>query len=136
MKSKVSLKIILLIVFIDMLESVYEFFFKKGMNVIGEFTYRGFNPALHYVGDVVSNPWIMIGLVIIIIETVLWIAVLSKIDLSLAFPLASSSYVFILLVSAFILHEQVSVNRVIGTVLIMIGIVIVTKSSENVSHNG
>jgi drug/metabolite transporter (DMT)-like permease len=131
--NKINFKIISLIILIDLLESTYEFFFKKGMLMVGEFNFSTLSIMSDYAARVLSNGWIWMGFAIIIIETLMWFAVLSKIDLSVAFPVASSSYIFILLISIFFLHEDVGLNRLVGTVLIILGIYLVARSSEDKS---
>lgn len=128
-KHKLSLVIIALILLTDLLESTYEFFFKKGMLMVGEFDFGNLSMIGDFALRTLSNHWIWIGLVIIIIETLTWFIVLSKVDLSLAFPVSSMSYIFVILASAFLLHENVGLNRWIGTVIIIAGICLVAKSS-------
>ena len=130
-KHKLTFNIIALIVLTDLLESTYEFFFKKGMLLVGEFDVSRIWAIGDFLLRTLSNGWIWIGLIIILVETLTWFIVLSKIDLSLAFPIGSLSYLFIILVSAFILHENVGLNRWIGTLIIIIGISLVAKSSES-----
>ena len=130
-KYKLTFNIIALIVLTDILESTYEFFFKKGMLLVGEFDFSQIGTIGEFALRTLSNGWIWIGLIIILIETLTWFIVLSKIDLSLAFPIGSFSYLFVILASAFMLHEQVSLNRWIGTLIIIIGISLVAKSSES-----
>jgi len=129
-KSNLTLKIFALIVLSDLLESIYEFFFKKGMLVVGQFNFSDLSTAGKFITHVISNGWIWIGLTIIMLETLIWLAILSKIDLSIAFSVSSTAYIYVLLLSAFLLHEQVSLNRWIGTAFIIIGIFLVAKSSE------
>lgn len=128
-KHNLTLNIIALILLTDFLESTYEFFFKKGMLLVGEFDFCNLNMIGDFARRTLSNHWIWIGLIIIIIETLIWFIVLSKIDLSLAFPISSTSYIFVILASAFLLHENVGLNRWIGTVIIIAGISLVAKSS-------
>ncbi len=130
-KYKLTFNIIALIVLTDLLESTYEFFFKKGMLLVGEFDFSHLCTIGDFLLRTLSNGWIWVGLIIILIETLTWFIVLSKIDLSLAFPIGSLSYLFVILASAFMLHEEVSLNRWIGTLIIIIGISLVAKSSES-----
>ena len=129
-KYKLTFNIIALIVLTDLLESTYEFFFKKGMLLVGEFDFSHFCTIGDFLLRTLSNGWIWIGLIIILLETFTWFIILSKIDLSLAFPIGSMSYIFVILVSAFLLHENVSPNRWIGTLIIIAGIFLVAMSSQ------
>ena len=129
-KSNLTFKIIAFIILTDLLESIYEFFFKKGMLAVGQFNFSDLSATGKFLINVISNGWIWMGLATIILETFFWFAILSKIDLSIAFSVGSSSYIFVLLFSAFLLHEQVSLNRWIGTALIILGIFLIAKSAE------
>lgn len=129
-RSGLTFKIIALILLTDILESVYELFFKKGMLAVGEFDFSNPAAAGGFLVNVASCGWIWIGLAIILLETFIWFMVLSKADLSVAFPVSSASYVFVLLISAFILKEAVSPNRWAGTFIIILGIFLIAKSSQ------
>ena len=129
-KNRLTFKIIAFIILTDLLESTYELFFKKGMLAVGQFNFSDLGAAGKFLTGVMSNGWIWLGLATIILETFIWFAILSKIDLSVAFSVSSSSYIFVLLFSAFLLHEQVSLNRWIGTAIIILGIFLIAKSSE------
>ncbi len=129
-KHRITLNMIALILLTDLLESTYEFFFKKGMLLVGEFNFSNLSAFGDFAVRTLSNGWVWIGLIIILLETFTWFIILSKIDLSLAFPIGSMSYIFVILVSAFLLHENVSPNRWIGTLIIITGISLVAMSSQ------
>ncbi|MDD5680430.1 MAG: EamA family transporter [Candidatus Omnitrophica bacterium] len=129
-KHKLTLGLIALILMTDVLESIYEFFFKKGMLLAGEVDFSSLSAFGDFAGRALSNGWIWTGLIIIILETFTWFIIVSKIDLSLAFPVGSMRYIFIVLISAFFLHENVSLNRWIGTFIIVAGISLVAVSSH------
>lgn len=71
------------------------------------------------------NPWIILGLILYVLATVLWFYVLSKLPLSLAYPLQSMSYVFGLLASRYVLHEQVHWSRWLGVLIILLGVAVI-----------
>jgi drug/metabolite transporter (DMT)-like permease len=72
--------------------------------------------------SVVRNPYITVGVVFLAIFFFLYLAALSWADLSFVLPLTAVSYIFAALLARFVLGEEVSVFRWIGTVVIMIGI--------------
>jgi len=76
-----------------------------------------------------STPYIILGFIVYGISAILWLDVLSKLDFSLAFPLVSLTYVFALIIGAFIFHEQVNVTRIMGVVLILGGLFFIIRSS-------
>jgi EamA-like transporter family. len=68
------------------------------------------------------------GLVLFGLSAVVWLLVLSRASLSFAYPFASLSYVLILILGHFILHEEVTALRLGGVALIVAGIVLVAQT--------
>ncbi len=73
------------------------------------------------------SPWVMAGIVLYVIATVVWIYLLSKLPLSLLYPLQSLAYVAAVVVAVFIFKEQVSVTRWVGVLVILLGAALVVK---------
>lgn len=71
----------------------------------------------------VIDPYCFSGLVCYALSTVCWLAILSKVDLSFAYPMISIGYVAVLLMGAFVFGEDVTLLRWLGVLLIGIGIV-------------
>jgi uncharacterized membrane protein len=61
---------------------------------------------------------------------IVWSTILSKIDLSVAVPIASFSYILVALVSILFLHETITLLRWIGIFLILTGVIFVSVSSR------
>ena len=78
--------------------------------------------AVHSI-QMVINPYCFAGLVSYALSTVCWLAILSKVDLSFAYPMISIGYVAVLLMGAFVFGEEVTLLRWLGVVLIGVGIV-------------
>jgi drug/metabolite transporter (DMT)-like permease len=57
-----------------------------------------------------------------------WLAALSRLELSYAYPIACSSIVLVALLSALFLGETVTPRMWLGTVLVLVGIVLVTPT--------
>jgi undecaprenyl phosphate-alpha-L-ara4N flippase subunit ArnE len=57
--------------------------------------------------------------------TLLWLKVLSKVDLGVAYPLISLSYIFALALAALFLQEQISIRHWAGVLLICAGVALV-----------
>lgn len=82
------------------------------------------------VNMILSSPWVLLGLTLYGIGAVAWIAVLARLDLSLAYPLLALNFVLITLSSRLILGEAVPTMRWIGMLVICVGIVIVARSAQ------
>jgi len=61
---------------------------------------------------------------------IIWSTILSKIDLSIAVPIASFSYILVALVSILFLHETINLLRWMGIFLILTGVIFVSVSSR------
>ena len=51
---------------------------------------------------------VLIGLGLYVLSTFTWLLLLSKVRLSVAYPMISISYLFVVLLSVFILHERIN----------------------------
>ena len=65
----------------------------------------------------------------------LWLAVLSWEDLSVALPMQALSYVIVAFLAKYYLHEEISVARWLGIILVSIGVVFITGSSKTGENN-
>ncbi|MCK9430337.1 MAG: EamA family transporter [Candidatus Omnitrophica bacterium] len=129
LKKKVTLKILLLLVASDILETAIHFFFKKGALAQGELSVVDLSSAIVFLKAVFSSPFLWAGLLTVVVVFIIWSTILSKIDLSVAVPIASFSYILVPVVSVICLHEQISVLRWIGILLILAGVILVSLSS-------
>jgi drug/metabolite transporter (DMT)-like permease len=75
--------------------------------------------------SVARNPYVTLGVAFLAIFFFLYLAALSWADLSFVLPLTAVSYIFAALLARFVLREEVSVFRWIGTAVIMIGITLI-----------
>lgn len=72
------------------------------------------------------QPYIVLGLFLYVIATLLWFIVLSRLPLSTAYPMQSLAYVLGLLVAWQIFNEPISIAKWVGVVIICIGVAIVS----------
>jgi len=71
------------------------------------------------------SPWVVLGIALLIVWTLARMTLLSWADLSFVLPVTSAGYVLTALVAKFFLHEQIGWERWAGTVLIMLGVILV-----------
>jgi drug/metabolite transporter (DMT)-like permease len=77
---------------------------------------------------VASSPLVWTGLTIYGLSVAVWLWILSKVDLSLAYPFVGVSFIVVMLFGVFLLNETVTPLRMIGTLLIAFGCVLVARS--------
>ncbi len=81
------------------------------------------------ISKAVFNPFILIGLSLYGFSFLIWLRVLSFNDLTKAYPIfVSAVFILTTIASVRFLHESVSVTRIIGIVIVLVGIIIVARS--------
>lgn len=75
------------------------------------------------------NPWFIVGMSCYVFSIGLWMAVLGKVEVSLAYPLLSFGYIIAAAIGYFFLKEDVNTMRIIGLSLICVGIVFISRSA-------
>ncbi len=103
---------------------------KLGLNDIGGVSLLGGDPIGSLLG-LFHTPWVVLGFVCYGVSAVLWLDVLSKLDFSMAFPMVSSTYVFSLVIGRFVFHETISLQRIVGVLLILCGLFFVVRSGRS-----
>jgi uncharacterized membrane protein len=73
------------------------------------------------------NPWVAIGIILLLGFFASYLTALSWADLTYVLPAASFAYVLLALLSRFLLHENVTLLRWVGILLVSSGVGIVTR---------
>jgi drug/metabolite transporter (DMT)-like permease len=106
------------------LGAVGQFLLKVGVNRIGGIAFKRAE-LVATMWKVATQPYIVVGLVLFVLSMVIWLAVLSKMELSRAYPMVSISYVLVALMARFFLGEPLSWTRLTGIAVILVGVVLV-----------
>lgn len=77
---------------------------------------------------VASSPLVWAGLAIYGMSVAVWLWILSRVDLSLAYPFVGVSFIVVMLFGIFLLQESVTPLRIAGTILIAAGCILVARS--------
>ena len=116
----------LLLIFTSVLMNcVGQLLMRKGMLLVGEV---GNHPFLHTAGLMLTNIWLWVAMFCYGVSVIVWMIVLSKVEVSYAFPLGSIGYVLVALAGYAFLGEQVSLMRIVGILVICFGVVLVSRS--------
>jgi multidrug transporter EmrE-like cation transporter len=89
----------------------------------GEFP-NGTSDRISYLTHFLINPWVISSLLSAVIAAFAWIAALSKLDLSRAYPFVSASFVLVLILSAIVFGESLTLPKLAGAVLIVAGLIV------------
>lgn len=105
---------------------------KAAMDSIGRIGTAQVNALGDTVGRAVREPKLWIGLFLFGISALFWLVVLSRVKLSLAYPVVGFSYVVVVAAARFVFHEDVPPLRWVGVVVIAVGIALVGISSRTI----
>jgi drug/metabolite transporter (DMT)-like permease len=100
----------------------------KGMKEMGDVSAMNVRGMVAAAYQAMTTPKLVIGTVMLAIFFFLWLAVLSWEDLSVALPMQALNYVLVAFLSQYFLGEVVSPLRWAGTILVCIGVIMITKS--------
>lgn len=109
------------------LAAVAQLMLKHGMNqVVGRSGVFSVTSG-ESLRSVASTPAVWLGLVLFGLSALVWLAVLSRVSLSFAYPFAALTYVLIVAFDRIALHESVPAVRWGGVALIIAGIFLVSR---------
>ena len=74
-----------------------------------------------------ANPWILSGFVSAFVASLAWMAAMTRFDLGYAYPFMSLAFVIVMLFGIAFLGELPSVRKVLGTLLVMAGLVVIAR---------
>jgi drug/metabolite transporter (DMT)-like permease len=107
--------------------AVGQIMLKKGMSSMGPLT-LAFSELGSILLRIGTNPFVIGGLAIYVSGTLFWLMALSRVDLSFAYPFASLSYVVMLVASWLLFRENISGMRLLGTLVIGLGVFLISRS--------
>ena len=99
---------------------------KLGTNRVGEF---GETPVVEYLFQLITNPFVLLAIAAYGFGVVFYMFMLSRLDLSFLYPMMTAlGLVFATLVSAFFLQEQISLVRLTGIGVMILGVFLVSTT--------
>ena len=100
---------------------------KVNMRRIGHFDFALVNLAP--IGmQVAANPFVLAGLTAYVVSVVVWLLVLSRVDVSFAYPMLSVGYIVNAIAAYYLFAEDLSPVRITGIVVITAGVFLISRS--------
>jgi len=81
-----------------------------------------------FIASLLLTPWVWMAFLATFLAGVAWMLALTRFELTYAFPFTGVSFVLILLAGAFMFGEHVSIARIAGTLLVVLGLIVVVRS--------
>lgn len=111
------------------LNAFAQLFIRKGMLKFGDVK-LGLDQLLKLVVAVFTNGYLLAGMFCYGISILLWMAVLSKVNVSFAYPFSSIGYILATVLAYFWLQEPLTPQKIAGILVICAGAVILSYSPE------
>ncbi len=90
----------------------------------------GFDLIPFYIKFILTRPLVMSGFVSAVLASVAWIGAITKFELSYAYPFMSLNFVVVAILSFFLFHDTFNWYKILGLVVICIGIIIISKGVQ------
>jgi drug/metabolite transporter (DMT)-like permease len=114
----------------------------SALTVVGEVLLKlGVNAVSAQVGAFSLDPrvlwatftdWrVVLGFALVFGGALFWLGVISRVNLSFAYPLLALNYVLILVPSRFVLGETITPSKIIGAVIVVVGVIVITWGAAN-----
>ena len=105
------------------LGSLAQYLFKVGMNHVNLN-----DDNISIIKNVLTSLPLISGVLSYGLSLVFWLIVLSKMELSKAYPMVSLGYVFTLIISYLFLGENINLEKLIGILLIISGVIFISRA--------
>jgi len=121
------IQILPLILLSVILNTIAQIALKAGMDKVGQFKYCWSNVVPIFT-QIACNPYIIGALFIYGFAVVVWMLVLSRVEVSIAYPMISLGYITTALAAYYYFDEPLSVTRIAGIVVIILGVYLVARA--------
>ena len=126
------------ILFTVLTNAAAQIMLKQGMMhlapvTIGSLTFAG-DTLVGKIGQTLLNPWVIAGLTTFVISMASHLYVLSRVELSFAYPFLSLAYVAVAVIAWMLWGEDLNVYRVAGIGLICVGTVLIAQGGAGTSQ--
>jgi multidrug transporter EmrE-like cation transporter len=110
-----------------LLNAAAQLLLKAGTNTVGTFDFSLAN-AVPVGWKLATEPHIVAGLGCYVISVVVWIMALSRVEVSIAYPMLSVGYVVNAIAAWYLFGEAVTPTRLAGIGIIILGVYVVARS--------
>ena len=116
-----------LVLFGVLLNAAAQLLLKAGTNRVGEFAFALDN-LLPVGAKLALNPFILGGLACYVVSVVVWILALSRVPVSVAYPMLSIGYIVNAVAAWMLFGESLGAQKVVGIGFIVVGVYLVARS--------
>jgi drug/metabolite transporter (DMT)-like permease len=110
-----------------MLNAAAQILMKAGTNAVGHFAFSSAN--ILPIGWKLATEWhILAALFCYALSVVIWILALSRVPVSIAFPMLSMAYIVNAVAAWYFLGESLNPTKAVGIGVIILGVIIISRA--------
>jgi len=79
---------------------------------------------IEFILRLLINPWVISSFAAALLASMAWMAAMTKLPLSHAYPFMSLAFVFVMGFSGLFFHEPITLPKIIGIIFIIVGLII------------
>jgi multidrug transporter EmrE-like cation transporter len=110
-----------------LLNAAAQLLLKAGTNAVGQFEFAAAN-AVPVGLKLALEPHILGGIACYVVSVVVWILALSRVEVSIAYPMLSIGYAVNAVAAYYLFGEAVTPARLVGIGIIILGVFVVARS--------
>lgn len=118
----------ILAIFSILLSSIAQITLKLGMSQPSVLQVMGETAFIPLFKAIITNFYVIAGLGLYFSSAAVWLFVLAKLDVSIAYPFVGIGFIITMLLAYFINGEPLTVMKVAGTIMITTGILLISKA--------
>jgi len=119
--------VILLIALSVLLSAFAQIALKAGMSSVSVLQALQATPGIPAVRVIITNIFVLVGLSLYFASAAVWLLVLARVDVSLAYPFVGLGFIVTMLLAWLIHGEALSLAKVAGTLLIACGVIVLAR---------
>ena len=87
-----------------------------------------FTGKVYFIGNLFLNPWILSSIFATLFAGISWMLAMTRFEISYAYPWVSLNFIFMLALGVLLFNESLSTAKLLGTFLIIVGIVVIARN--------
>ncbi len=81
------------------------------------------------IAHLLLKPWVITAFVAAFGASICWMAAINKLPLSRAYPYMSINFLLVAILASWLFREQLDTYKVTGTLIIMAGVIVLSRST-------
>jgi drug/metabolite transporter (DMT)-like permease len=122
------IKTLVLVLIAGLLGGTGHVLLSKGMKTVGDLTEAPSSLVGGMIARAVSNPWLLLGVVLQASFFFLYLTLLSRADVSKVLPLTAFDYIVVAILAHLLLAEPITAARWTGIGFIVLGVALVSQT--------